>query len=182
MENKKTKGNSEQTKLSRQDPLDESMPGLKLMAALDRAALERGIHSNELSEMLGMRSADLSRLRHGRIDVVKLPRERLQAIADWLGIPMLAAMLLAEQVKPEDFYPTKFGEKDSLDLKIARARNYILADPEWSGMIPRGMLESETPLDWQLYTIWCYEQATGLVLIKGTADYMKLLDDLENEG
>lgn len=156
-----------------------SRRGALLLKAIEQAKTDRGMYWKDVAEELDMHKGELSRLRVGHIDISRLSRERIEKIANFLGVPPLAAMILAETVSPTDFYMQEGKEIGSVQSRIERAVRFIMSDPEWSAMIPKDALDSETGDDWRLFLVWCYEKATGLVLIDGSVDYIELLKQVE---
>lgn len=168
------------TEFYRTAAIDLSLPGANLVRAIEQAVATRGIYNRDAAEEIGITPTELSRLKHGRLEAVNLSRERINAIAKFLDIPVLAAMLLAEQIKPADFY-TNSKSDEFIHGQVERAIQFIMNDPDWGALAPKTLYDENTGLDVKLYLIWAYEQATGLVLIKGAADYLQMLEDLEKQ-
>lgn len=157
----------------------DQMPGKNLIRAIEQAIVDREIFAGEAAELMGFYPTELSRLRNGKADVTKLPREKLKAIAKFIGAPLLATMLLADQIKPKDFYQSEGDDDSDIQNKIDRAVRYILSDPDWGSVAPKELFDQDTSAEVKLFLVWAYERATGLVLIKGAADYLKMLEELE---
>src|SRR5699024_11793781 len=68
---------------------------------------------------------------------------KLKAIAKFIGAPLLATMLLAEQVKPKDFYQSEGDDDSDIQNKIDRAVRYILSDPDWGSVAPKALRSEE---------------------------------------
>lgn len=150
-----------------------STPGYKLVQMLFEEAAARSKTLKEVSEESGVGLSTLSHLRTGRRLASQLERDIVKRIADWLGLPPLAAMMLAEQVTLQDFYSAQSDLQDN----IKRALKYIASDPDWGVMMPRDV---ETWADdAKLFVIWCYEQATQTKLLGGGVNYQDLLEQLE---
>ena len=149
--------------------------GYKLIWLIRQTIAERNITLATLSEITGISSATLSHIQTGRRATTGLEKSSIKALAEWLGIPILSAMLLAEQITPEDFYTTESMEDGSL----SRAVRYVLSDPDWGAHAPREILNSDSK-EVQMYLVWCYEQATKTKLLAGGVDYLSLIKSMDN--
>jgi len=147
-------------------------PGYKLLLIFQTAA-EHSMTLNEVAEATGVAPSTLSHLRTGRRLATHLDREIMVRIAEWLEVPVLSALILAEQVTLKDFY---VGQS-RVDRDIRRALRYIRDDPKWCGLMPRELEHASD--DMKLWTIWCYEHATGARLLNGGVNYQALLDEME---
>ena len=149
------------------------VPGYRLLQVIFDRASSAGVSLGELADEIGVSVSTLSHLRTGRRDASKLERESIKGMAEWLEMPVLAVMILAEQVRVEDFY----GPDSSLQLNISMGLRYIQGDPDWGGVVPKDVDEWST--DAKLYVIWCYEQATNRRLLPGGVDYDDLLKQMQ---
>jgi len=160
--------------------VDLSQPGANLIRAIEQAVVARGIYNRDAAKEIGITPTELSRLKHGHYEVANLSRERIQNIANFLNIPVLATMLLAGQIEPADFYQNSQSD-EFIHGQVERATQFILNDPDWGAVAPKALYDKDVGVDVKLYLIWAYEQATGLVLIKGAADYLQMIEDIENQ-
>ena len=149
-------------------------PGYRLMHLLFNRAAGTGLSLADMAEKSGVSVSTLSHLRTGRRRVDRLEREGIEKIASWLELPVLSVMILAEQVRPEDFY----GAHSTLKTNIHMGLRYISEDPDWGGIVPKDV--DGWDQDAQLYILWCYEQATGRRLLPGGIDYEDLLRQMED--
>ena len=147
-------------------------PGYKLVQMLFERGAERSKSMAEMADEIDVGLSTLSHLRTGRRLASQLDKDILKRMAEWLGIPPLAAMMLAEQVTLKDFY----GPVGKLEEDIKRAIKYIRSDGDWGNLAPRGLDSWDD--ESKLYVIWCYEQATGTKLLGGGVNYADLLEQL----
>lgn len=149
-------------------------PGYKLVQVVFEHAVSKGVSLSELADHLGIAASTLSHLKTGRRLASSLGREVVEKLAEWLNYPVLAVLILAEQVQLEDFY----SPRNDLDRAIERALTFMADDPEWGGMMPKDLVGASTHM--KLWAVWMYERATKTRLIPGGIDYLDLLKAMEN--
>lgn len=149
------------------------VPGYKLLQKIFEVGASRGKQMREMADEMGISLSTLSHLRTGRRLATQLEREIIMRMAEWLELPPLAVMMLAEQVTLKHFY----SQTDELTEDIERALSFIRKDSEWGGLMPRQV--DAWDAEAKLWVIWCYERATQTKLIGGGVDYIDLLEQLE---
>lgn len=143
--------------------------GWRLLRVIEEKSTEEGLNVSETAQAIGINPTYLSQLRSATRCPSRIDKELIIQIANWLNLPSLAVMILADQVKMEDFY----SNQDDFELSINRAVKFILADPSWGSMMPKTFVDGTK--EEKIYMIWCYEQATKSKLLTGGIDYLKLL-------
>ena len=154
--------------------IEPETPGYKLVQVIFERAVSEGVASTDLAEHLGIAPSTLSHLKTGRRLASSLGRDVIERFAEWLNYPVLAVMILAEQVRLEDFY----SPQNDLDRAIDRALHFMADDPEWGGMMPKDLDGASTHM--KLWSVWMYERATKTRLITGGVDYLDLLKAMED--
>jgi transcriptional regulator with XRE-family HTH domain len=154
--------------------IEPDTPGYKLVQIIFERAVSEGVSTTELAESLGIAPSTLSHLKTGRRQASSLGRDVVERFAEWLNYPVLAVMILAEQVRLEDFY----SPQNDLDRAIDRALHFMADDPEWGGMMPKDLDGASTHM--KLWSVWMYERATKTRLITGGVDYLDLLKAMED--
>lgn len=148
-------------------------PGYKLVQVIFERAVSEGLPSTDLADHLGIAPSTLSHLKTGRRVASSLGRDVIERFAEWLNYPVLAVMILAEQVHLADFY----SPQNDLDRAIDRALQFMADDPEWGGMMPKDLDDASTHM--KLWSVWMYERATKTRLITGGIDYLDLLKGMD---
>ncbi|BBI65784.1 hypothetical protein HSBAA_PA_3870 (plasmid) [Vreelandella sulfidaeris] len=92
-------------------------------------AVGEGLASTDLADHLGIAPSTLSHLKTGRRLASSLGRDVIEKFAEFLNYPVLAVLILAEQVHLSDFY----SPRNDLDRAIDRALQFMADDPEWEG-------------------------------------------------
>ncbi|MBL1267721.1 MULTISPECIES: helix-turn-helix domain-containing protein [Halomonadaceae] len=153
--------------------IEPETPGYKLIQVIFERAVSEGLASTDLAEHLGIAPSTLSHLKTGRRLASSLGRDVIEKFAEWLNYPVLAVLILAEQVRLEDFY----SPRNDLDRAIDRALQFMADDPEWGGMMPKDIEGASTHM--KLWSVWMYERATKTRLIPGGIDYLDLLKSMD---
>ena len=149
-----------------------STPGYKLAQAIIQRASEEGLATSKLAEITGISEQRIYRMRTGKYHTTLLSRDELEAVATWLNYPLLAVMIMSEQVSLRDFY----SPRNDIDNAIANALDFISKDAEWGGLMPKEL--EDAPMSIKLWSIWAFERATGHKLISGAIDYIELMKEI----
>ncbi|WP_350359701.1 helix-turn-helix transcriptional regulator (plasmid) [Vreelandella sp. SM1641] len=153
--------------------IEPETPGYKLVQVIFERAVGEGLASTDLADHLGIAPSTLSHLKTGRRLASSLGRDVIEKFAEFLNYPVLAVLILAEQVHLSDFY----SPRNDLDRVIDRALQFMADDPEWGGMMPKDLEGASTHM--KLWSVWMYERATKTRLITGGVDYLDLLKSMD---
>ena len=153
--------------------IEPETPGYKLVKVIFERAVGEGLASTDLADHLGIAPSTLSHLKTGRRLASSLGRDVIEKFAEFLNYPVLAVLILAEQVHLSDFY----SPRNDLDRAIDRALQFMADDPEWGGMMPKDLEGASTHM--KLWSVWMYERATKTRLITGGVDYLDLLKSMD---
>ena len=150
----------------RSEKWDEQLPAL-IYAEADR----RGLSLQVVAEMLGMSRPYLFRLRHYPPSCKTLSRNYIDQIAVFLGIPVIAVMVAAGQLRAEDL-SIRDGESRQ---EVDRAIEYMKGDPLWSAMLT-GTERLNDGL--KLLIVRCYEREEGKKILSDQAGRSSLFNIL----
>ncbi len=146
--------------------INKPVSGIALINALKNRAYEDGITVARLLKIIGISRSYWNCLGYGQRYVPALSRKVLQTCADYLAIPYINVLLLAEVITPEDFMR---GTNADFRSDLIRAMAFISSDPTLSGFAN----------DWQrldnealLLIVQLYERATGTNLLARSMDVM----------
>ena len=99
--------------------IEPETPGYKLVQVIFERAVGEGLASTDLADHLGIAPSTLSHLKTGRRLASSLGRDVIEKFAEFLNYPVLAVLILAEQVHLSDFYsPRNDLDRASLWLTI----------------------------------------------------------------
>jgi hypothetical protein len=151
-------------------PNDQNFPGAALVNAINTKGIERGLTLKNMSELIGLSYVYFVSLTNGKRMFSGLARPRLQAIANFLEVPLVRVYILAEILCVGDFI-YQVTLEDQLNLSITKMR----ADKIWGVTAPSPVVWDATPMDAKLQMIFLYERMSGQVLLE-KADAGKVVD------
>lgn len=160
-------------RMSDDGSLPPETPGYKLLWLVNQQVSSQSISLAQLADLTGISVSTISQLQRGMRTTTSLGSKSIRGLSTWLELPVLAVMMLAEQITPEDFYT----EKQINQISIERAIAFILGDPDWGTYAPKSLLDSDNR-ETQLFVIWCYEEATGTKLLSSNIDYHSLIGSM----
>ena len=137
-----------------------SRPGATLLALILDAANTRRLGTRELAEKeLGVSYSYFASLRSGEKEIAKIGDDLVARIAKFLGLPKVAVMLAAGQLKLEDFYQ----EREILQTHLQPALQFIQRDPRIAPLVPASVFDADVAL--QQLVVILYEKAYDRTLI-----------------
>ena len=140
-----------------QDDLERE--GSTLLALLYAKAQADGLQAQELAtEKLGVHPSYLGQLRSRVKYVENISHDFAEACARYLGIPLVAVLVAAGQLKEEDF-----REPVEEITVLRQAMEYILRDPSFGPIVTPRLLYQDVAI--QRAFVLFYERATGKRLL-----------------
>ena len=138
---------------------DLEREGSALLAMLYAKAHSDGLQAQELAtEKLGVHPSYLGQLR-SRVKLVEnLSHDFAEACARYLGIPLIAVLVAAGQLKEQDF-----REPVEEITVLRQALEYILRDPSFGPIVTPRLLYQDVAI--QRAFVLFYERATGKRLL-----------------
>lgn len=163
-----------QTRWSGEFDADElPRPGGALMAALVQCAQQRNIKLDAMASELGVNYGYINQLRNGIRSVKCIGHDFTIACADFLGVPRMMILMLADIVTLEDLSECK----EMLATEVYRAMDFICGDPDWGPMMTPCIRHSD---ELSLFgVVKLYEASTGKVLLNPGLTTESLVDELE---
>lgn len=141
------------------DEAEIARPGGLLLAALIRCANDRRLQLNDMARELGVTYGYINQLRNGLRRIDQVSDDFAQGCANFLGIPRLTVLMLANRVTPKDL----FESRDMMATEVGRAMEFICKDPKWGHLITPELRKCE--IDSQYAIVRLFETATGKVLM-----------------
>ena len=138
---------------------DLEREGSTLLAMLYAKANADGLQAQELAtEKLGVHPSYLGQLRSRVKYVENISHDFAEACARYLGIPLIAVLVAAGQLKEEDF-----REPVEESTLLRQALEYILRDPSFGPIVTPRLLYQDVAI--QRAFVLFYERATGKRLL-----------------
>lgn len=149
-------------------PVTLEYEGAALSAALLRKANETGLMAGDVAEKCGISRPYFSTIMSGQRSWQSLGRDKIEAIASFLEVPVLTVYLLSGLVKKEDlFYEENITTR--LDVHLDSMRK----DPNWMGFAPLDEEWKAMDLGARIRVILLYLESSRNSLIR---DFSTLLE------
>lgn len=144
---------------------DRDIAGFRLINKIRTRSLELGLQDRYIADMIGVTPIYWYSIANGHRKISSLSKEKLKKIADFLNIPTVQAMSLADVLDHNDFFLGRL--EDQLTTSIEQMRN----DPAWMYWAP----SSE---EWDMLSVGT---RTGMVMLYETVFYKTFLSRAEIE-
>jgi transcriptional regulator with XRE-family HTH domain len=134
--------------------------GARLIKRIKKAIIERGLQDRAIADIVGVTQIYWNSLANGNRQIKSLGKEKLQKIAEFLGLPLVQIYLLAELFTAEDFFNSK-DLNEQLWLSIRKMQE----DPQWAGYAPSPEEWEQTPINVRITLVSLYERESKRYLM-----------------
>lgn len=151
-------------------PEEAARPGSRLLQALMQEAAARGLGQIDMAAVCGISYGYYNQLRTGNRGIPHIQHETFfQNCAEFLKLPYIQVLFMADILKPEHLY-----EASSYESEIEAAISFIKNNPKTARFI-WATFDEDMPFKAKELVVHLFEAATGITLIKGTATQADLL-------
>lgn len=144
---------------------NREIAGFRLINKIRTRSIELGLQDRYIADMIGVTPIYWYSIANGHRKISSLSKEKLKKIAQFLNIPTVQAMNLADVLDHDDFFLGRL--EDQLNTSIEQMRN----DPAWMCWAP-------SKEEWNSLSIGT---RTGIVMLYETVFYKSFLDRAEIE-
>ncbi|WP_228392675.1 MULTISPECIES: helix-turn-helix domain-containing protein [Pseudomonas] len=134
--------------------------GARLIKMIKKVIVERGLQDRAIADIVGVTQIYWNSLANGNRQIKSLGKEKLQKIAEFLGLPLIQVYLLAEHFTAEDFFNSK-DLNEQLWLSIRKMQE----DPQWAGYAPSSEEWEQTPINVRITLVSLYERESKRYLM-----------------
>lgn len=138
------------------------MKGGRLIADLWRKMHENKQSPKNLASELGVTYVYLMALARGEKSVPGIDRRVIEACARYLEVPVSQVYLLADIIRPEDFFI-----EHSLDQKLAATYRTMRESPIWRGYTPSEATWNGLPLEVRLLVAAMFDRLRQKEILEG---------------
>jgi transcriptional regulator with XRE-family HTH domain len=132
----------------------------RLIKMIKKAIIERGLQDRAIADIVGVTQIYWNSLANGNRQIKSLGKEKLQKIAEFLGLPLIQVYLLAEAFTAEDFFNSK-DLNEQLWLSIRKMQE----DPQWAGYAPSAEEWEQIPINVRITLVSLYERESKRYLM-----------------
>lgn len=144
---------------------NREIAGFRLINKIRKRSIELGLQDRYIADMIGVTPIYWYSIANGHRKISSLSKEKLKKIAEFLNIPTVQAMNLADVLDHDDFFLGRL--EDQLNTSIEQMRN----DPAWMCWAP-------SKEEWSSLSIGT---RTGIVMLYETVFYKSFLERAEIE-
>jgi transcriptional regulator with XRE-family HTH domain len=141
------------------------VPGFRLIARLKQRIAELGVGDRYIADIMGITPIYWNSLTNGHRKMNSLDKGKMERIAEFLDIPIVQVMVLADYLEPSDFFP------GDMNAHLKAAYEKMKVDPSWAAWAP-------TAKEWDSLSI---PTKTGFVMLYETVYQKSLLRRAEVE-
>lgn len=141
--------------------LKKPVEGRRLINLIKKTIIDRGLHERSIADITGVTQIYWNSMANGNRQIKSLGKDKLEKIADFLGLPLIQVLILADYLVISDFFNGKTLE-DQLVLTLRKMQE----DPQWAGYAPDLEIWEATDLGVRTAFAVMYEQVSGNVLME----------------
>jgi transcriptional regulator with XRE-family HTH domain len=130
--------------------------GAALCRAISTRIVELGMAQKEAARAVGISEEYFSLLLGGERWFGTVAEDKLHRIADFLNVPLISVMMLAEMIQPKDFY-----RSSTLESQVEAMFDVLEKDKRFIMAVPSRTEWSKTPLPVKLMCVILYQQVSG---------------------
>ena len=134
--------------------------GQRLIELVQQHLAKLRLPERAAAEAVGVTTIYWAALTNGHRKLSALPREKMQRLADFVGISVVQAYMLADLFSPADFVVQTDLAAD-LNASLQKMR----ADKNWRGVAPDDETWATTPLKSQLAIVLLFEKVSNRRLL-----------------
>lgn len=146
-------------KKSRSKKKTREIAGIRLINKIRAKSIELGLQDRYIADMIGVTPIYWYSIANGHRKISSLAKDKLKKIAEFLNIPTVQAMSLADVLDQEDFSLGRL--EDQLEMSIRQMRD----DQAWMCWAP-------TQEEWDTLSV---STRTGIVMLYETVFYKSFL-------
>jgi hypothetical protein len=141
---------------TKESVMNEQKPGAALVAALREECERQGKAIGHLAALLGLAATYWASICSGSRTIQPLveKKETCSVFSEFLRLPRISVMSLAEVVLPGDFIV-----EQGLDDQMNGVYMQMAADPMWSTLVPRPQAWDEADREMKLLVVTMYQVA-----------------------
>jgi len=139
----------------------EVIRGGALIDQINDHADRHGLTQRAIARVLGISESHYSQLLNRERDFASLPEEKLRAIAELLDVPYMSVLMLAEIVRPEDFF-----RSSTIEDHVTFAYRTMRRDSRFVVAMPNAGDWKAAPLSVRLLCAILYQDVSGQDLLE----------------
>lgn len=135
---------------------ERKVEGKRLITLIKRTLIDRNLPDRHIADMMGVTTIYWNSMCNGHRKIKSVGKDKLQRIGEFLGIPTVQVMILADYFEPTDFYA-----KRSLEDELKIVLETMQADPNWVALAPSKAEWEQLPVNTKILLALLFERESG---------------------
>lgn len=135
---------------------DRKVEGKRLIILIKRTLIDRNLPDRYIADLMGVTTIYWNSMCNGHRKIKSVGKDKLERIGEFLGIPTVQVMILADYFEPTDFYA-----KRSLDDELNLVLQAMHGDPSWVALTPSEAEWKQLPVGTKILIALLFERESG---------------------
>lgn len=135
---------------------ERKVEGKRLITLIKRTLIDRNLPDRYIADLMGVTTIYWNSMCNGHRKIKSVGKDKLERVGEFLGIPTVQVMILADYFEPTDFYA-----KRSLDEELNMVLQAMQADPNWVALSPSKAEWEQLPVGTKILIALLFEREAG---------------------
>jgi transcriptional regulator with XRE-family HTH domain len=135
---------------------ERKVEGKRLITLIKRTLIDRNLPDRYIADLMGVTTIYWNSMCNGHRKIKSVGKDKLERVGEFLGIPTVQVMILADYFEPTDFYA-----KRSLDEELNMVLQAMQADPNWVALTPSKAEWEQLPVGTKILISLLFEREAG---------------------
>jgi transcriptional regulator with XRE-family HTH domain len=139
---------------------ERKVEGKRLITLIKRTLIDRNLPDRYIADLMGVTTIYWNSMCNGHRKIKSVGKDKLERVGQFLGIPTVQVMILADYFEPTDFYA-----KRSLDDELNMVLQAMQADPSWVALTPSRAEWDQLPVGTKILIALLFEREAGRIFM-----------------
>ncbi|WP_194713335.1 XRE family transcriptional regulator [Noviherbaspirillum soli] len=151
-----TTGNDTSPAEDQEESGERKVEGKRLITLIKRTLIDRNLPDRYIADLMGVTTIYWNSMCNGHRKIKSVGKDKLERVGEFLGIPTVQVMILADYFDPTDFYA-----KRSLGDELNMVLQAMQADPNWVSLTPSKAEWEQLPVGTKVLIALLFEREAG---------------------
>jgi transcriptional regulator with XRE-family HTH domain len=135
---------------------ERKVEGKRLITLIKRTLIDRNLPDRHIADLMGVTTIYWNSMCNGHRKIKSVGKDKLERVGQFLHIPTVQVMILADYFEPTDFYA-----KRTLEDELGMALEAMQADPNWVALSPTKAEWEQLPVGTKILIALLFERESG---------------------
>nr|WP_314622638.1 XRE family transcriptional regulator [uncultured Noviherbaspirillum sp.] len=135
---------------------ERKVEGKRLITLIKRTLIDRNLPDRHIADLMGVTTIYWNSMCNGHRKIKSVGKDKLERVGQFLHIPTVQVMILADYFEPTDFYA-----KRTLEDELGMALESLQADPNWVALAPSKAEWEQLPVATKILIVLLFERESG---------------------